>query len=154
MNTFFLVLKSFFASVLLASVAQGVGPTGVLDCVFSPRLYVGNAHLTVDLHARTFEISSDDPRVANRRIVSVRGTAGSQGRDSMGFEQIYLCTAQPCSGETMLGFFKAVDQAQGRFGDRVSYLRINPLSRVQIRVTQLGRDRLIVGLNELECQVR
>lgn len=124
-------------------------PTGKIECELSPKLYVGNVQFNLDPKNGTFEITYDNPKNLNDKVVSVRGQAFFTRKDSMGFDEFYLCTSQTCSVGTLLGQLKSVDQARG--GDKTSYFKVSPNSKVKIEAIRFGRKFYLTGINELHC---
>jgi hypothetical protein len=141
--------------VLISSMATAAKGERTINCVLTPLLYIGNVYLKVSEKRNTYEISYDDPKGGlNKRVVSVSGEAFFDGKDSMGFEKIYMCVGQPCSGKTLLGNLKAIDQADGRLNDRVSYFSFNSNSNVDIKVVRFEQEFSLTGLSEFACSYK
>lgn len=140
------------ALTLVASMANASHADSKIHCIVGPRLFVGNIHLNIDQQNSTFEIGYDNPTHPNQMIISAQGKAILEGKDSMGFDKIYLCTGEPCGGQTLLGHLKAVDRINDPLGEKVSYLRLNPNSNVEIKINRFGVEGTLTGLHELSCR--
>lgn len=136
-----------FMSALSSTVSHAT--EAEIACILSPQTFVGNVLLIINPNNSTFQIGYEDFRRFGSLTVTVNGTSHSQGKDSMGFDQFDLCTGQPCTGPTYLGFLKAANRAKN--SDRVSYLHLSENSNTPIKVIKMGQEVELKGLLEFKC---
>ena len=128
--------------------------TNMIHCTLHPRMFFGNLYLNVDVANKTFAFSADSalaPEAKKDAIEVARGGAYVEAKDSMGFDPVWLCADEPCSGPGFVGHLKAADQATGHADDRLSYFDVNPLSATKIRYQSFGQQRELTGLSAFDC---